>query len=257
MVKTKAYWATIPEGCDERPSVPSTCLLETHESQQMGMREDDPQMSWSGCPREALPVRLGRAFRADPHEGCSCYCCCSNSSALQERVGQSVKLEAHNAGCADTKRCPDPLPSMLFSVTCSSCRERRPPLLRVSGGWKMLLMGPHVLSGLAATRRPPGLVPAELHTDPLLCPERQSQTPVLSVAAGQAAEGPANVGGCAEGQHPAPDWVSLSGTLRGVSTLSGLCLCTSVKVSGGVSPKRKLIELKWRVSGLPCAGKGL
>lgn len=108
-------------------------LPEMYESQQPSMREDD--RAWSGCPQDSVLGRLGRA-------GCSGQSLMRVAFvivvALQECVGQSMKLETRSAECADTKSCLGSPPLLQFSMTCRGHRERCPPLLWVSGCWKML-----------------------------------------------------------------------------------------------------------------------
>ena len=157
-------------------------------------------------------------FRAVPHEGCFCDCCCSNSSALQECVGQSTKLEVRSAGHADTKSCLSSPPSVLFSMTGRGRRERYPPLRRVSGCWKTLVMGPPRPQWAGSCLPPPGLVPAQPHSRSTAmppCPGEKKTNPSAkhhrSVPAGKAAGDPANAGGRAKGGAPCRDGVSLWG----------------------------------------------
>lgn len=224
---------------------------------------DRHERGWSCLERvsaggAAGEVRQGRAFRAVPHEGCFCDCCCSNSSALQECVGQSTKLGAGSAGHADTKSCLGSPPLVQSSMAHGSHGERCPPLLWVSGCWKMLLTGPRVLRGLTAACYPPGWCQPSHRADPLPCHPAQERKTNLSakrhrsVPAGKAAGDPGNAGRHAKGGAPHTRrgvpvrCPAAAGAWRAgitVSTLSGLCSCVSVNPPG-VSAKRRLIQLK-------------
>lgn len=172
------------------------------------------RVSAGGAARE---VRQGRAFRAVPHEGCFCDCCCSNSSALRECVGQSTKLEAGSAGHADTKSCLGSPPLVQFSMTRGGHRERSPPLLRVSGCWKMLLTAPVSSVGSQLPAAPQGQCQPSHRADPLPCHPawERKKTPSAkrhrSVPAGKAAGDQPTRAGMPRGEHPAPDGVSLWG----------------------------------------------